>query len=472
MELRLLVEIRDNSSTSRSITLEGRQWRLTPPLDISDESTIPEFICISYLWGLGRSPNSFDEGRLMSDQTLPALAAVIRNSSASAFWIDVFCVPAEQPQRGATLESMGFIYNLAYAVFVALSSPAFAILDQMNRSDQVSSEQLQTLEQDEWISSVWTYQEMINSKRLSFVSSQPGAAVVDVSMFFNRLGYSLTLLKREMGITTFEICRRFPRLDALEELLADYQMANYCEVSALQALSNLDRRLTGEPKNYFYSLLGVFSKLPVWGDESSTMAELSEKFMVICEQKNDYSFIYSSTPRDERAGRGWRPRPGSVHAVLAWHHSQQGPQRGHQTPEGLWLEAMMAFDSSEHLSKTAKEVMINSLLLSNDPDMSDAAIATEVFHRLQQIGFTGSNTHLTSTEGLFFPQSPVEEGTSITILVATCINWMFGAPGIARITSADETDIFTAGVFVGIKNEERISSVLLNSTAVQRSATP
>ena len=472
MELRLLVEARHDQSTSLSITLEGRQWRLTPPLDTTDQSSIPKFICISYLWGQGRSPNSFDRERLMSDQTLPALAAVTRNSSASAFWIDAFCIPAKQPQRSATLESMGFIYNLAFAVFVALSGPAFAILNRMNRSDQVSGEQLLTLEQDEWVSSVWTYQEIINSKMLHFVSSQPGVAVIDGSMFLNRLGYSLTLLGKEMGISTFDICRRFPRLDALQEVLADFRMANYCEVSALQALSNLDRRFTGKPKNYFYSLLGVVSKTPIWRGESSTMAELSERFMSSCEQKNDYSFIYSSSPRDECAGRRWRPQPGVIHAVLAWHYGQQGAQKGHQTTEGFWLDAMMQFGSPEHLSKTAKENIIKSLFLSSEPASSDAAIAEEVFQRLQQIGFTGSNTYLTSNEGIFFPQSPLENEARTTVMVATCVNWVFGAPGIARMTRLDEPDIFTAGVFVGTWNKDRIFPVLLDSTAAQSTATP
>lgn len=66
----------------------------------------------------------------MSDRTLPVLAAVIRNSpDMIAFWIDTLCVPAEQPQRNATLRSMGFIYNLAADVFIALSEPTLIVID-------------------------------------------------------------------------------------------------------------------------------------------------------------------------------------------------------------------------------------------------------------------------------------------------------------------------------------------------------
>lgn len=447
--------------------LEGRQWCLTPPLNISDRSSIPEFICISYLWGQGRSPNPFWNGTLMSDQTLPAVAAVMRNCSSTAFWTDSFCVPADQPRRSATLESMGFIYNLASAVFIALSAPTFAVLDQMNRSDRVSGEQLRVLDQDELVSSVWTYQEIINSQKLRLVSSHPGAAVLDGSVFLNRLGYSLQLHGREIGLNTFELSCRFPRLDALSDLLADWMMTGYCEISALQALSNLDRRFTAEPKNYFYSLLGVFSKSPVWGGQDSTVADLSQKFMAICEQKNDYSFIYSSSPRDETAGRRWRPRPGLIHVVLAWHHSEQGMQRAHTTSEGFWLDAMMEPDLSGHLSPTAKQAIIKSLKLSTETDNSDTVVASQAFDRLQQIGFTGSNTYLISTEGLFFPQIPVEEGVRPVIMVATGIRWVFGAPAIARM-DIDGTETFTAGVFVGTQNRDRISSVLLDKSPAVR----
>lgn len=169
MELYLIVLLPKSSSLpSRadipSINLEGRQWCLTDPLDISDQTAIPKYTCISYLSGEGRCVHAFDGKKQMSDRTLHVLATVIRNSpNMKAFWIDTLCLPAGQPQRSATLRSMGFIYSLAANGFVALSEPTFTVLDQwQNKKAETRlsniERQLRVLEEDPWISSVWTYQ--------------------------------------------------------------------------------------------------------------------------------------------------------------------------------------------------------------------------------------------------------------------------------------------------------------------------
>ena len=176
MELCLIVSLQNSSSLPTradlpSINLEGREWCLTDPLDVSNKTVIPKYACVSYLWGDVRCEHAFDSNKQMSDQTLPVLAAVIRNSpDTSAFWIDTLCVPAEQPQRSATLRSMGFIYNLAADVFVALSKPTFTVIEQWRTIQAETSlsnieRQLRVLEEDRWVSSVWTYQEIMNSKK-------------------------------------------------------------------------------------------------------------------------------------------------------------------------------------------------------------------------------------------------------------------------------------------------------------------
>lgn len=470
MELRLLVDVGLNPSSGNSISVEGRQWHLTEPLDISDSSRVPEYICISYRWGSGRCPSPLDKRRLISDQTLPALGAAVRSFPASAFWIDVFCVPDEQPQRNATLRSMGFIYHMASGIVVSFSGPIFAVLEQMKRSDRISEAQLEVLEQDEWISSVWTYQEVMNSKtgRLHFVSTQIGDAVIDGEIFLNRLGYSLFLYIRANGLSSFDIRSRFPRLDAMEDLIADWRLAAYLEISALQILSNLDRRSAIDPKNYLYASLGVISTNPSWLSVDSTTAQLSESFMDICEQKNDYSFIYSSTPRDETPGKRWRPSPGLLHAILPT-HCDGSAQRGRYGPEGFWIDSVIKLEIAEQLGIDAREDIIQRFKISNTESSSDDAIASKTFHCLQQIGFTGRNRYVLSQQGFFFPQSLVKDSAHLTVLVTTEIAWYFGGPGIARIVT-EGTESFTPGVFVGTLAKESALSILLDSTSVPRSS--
>lgn len=416
MELCLIVLQNSSSLPTRadipSINLEGRQWCLTDPLDISDQTAIPKYACISYIWGEGRCVHAFDSKKQMSDRTLPVLAAVIRNSSdMSAFWIDTFCVPAEQPQRSATLRSMGFIYNLAADVFVALSEPTFTVIDQWGSKKaetRLSSieRQLRVLEEDHWVSSVWTYQEIMNSKTIHFVTSEPdaGPALIDGIYLFDQLGQAFQRYKEGHGLNDFELCRHFPAADALQELVADWYLSTYLRVSALQVMSNFDRRSSSMPKSYFYSMLGVFTQQPSWLEQDSTIAELSESLMSLCEQKNDYSFLYSSTPRDGRAGRRWRPKPDFLHAILPW-HIHGSAQEGHYTPEGFWLDSMVKLNLSDEADFAAKEYIIQGLHLSTPISSSNHVIASDAFSRLELIGFTGCNQHVGSTQGLFFPQS-------------------------------------------------------------------
>ena len=368
---------------------------------------------------------------------------------------------------------MGFIYNLAADVFVALSVPTFTVIDQWQNKPAETSlsnieRQLRVLEEDRWVSSVWTYQEIMNSKTVHFVTTQPGAgpALISGIDLFDQLGQTFQQYKKGYGLNDFELRRRFPAADALQELVADWCISDYLGVSALQVMSNLDRRFSFVPKNYFYSMLGVFTQQPSWLEQDSTVAELSENLMSLCEQKNDYSFLYSSTPRDGRAGKRWRPKPDFLHAVLAW-HLHGSAQGGHYTSEGFWLDSMIKLNLSDELDFAAKEYIVKGLQLSTPISSSDHVAASDAFCRLEQIGFTGSNQHVVSTQGLFFPQSQLQldKGSgSLTILVSASLLWTFGAPGIAR-TCKEGLELFTPGVFVGIHTEGISSSVLLDSVA-------
>lgn len=481
MELCLIVSLQNSSSLPTqadlpSINLEGREWCLTDPLDVSNKTVIPKYACVSYLWGDVRCQHAFDSNKQMSDQTLPVLAAVIRNSpDTSAFWIDTLCVPAEQPQRSATLRSMGFIYNLAADVFVALSKPTFTVIEQWQwRTKQAETSlskierQLRVLEEDRWVSSVWTYQEIMNSKKVHFVTSEPsvGLALVDGIGLLDKLGQTLLRYKEGHGFNEFDIRRHFPAADALQDLVAEWYTSNYLGVSALQVMANLDRRSSIMPKNYLYSMLGVFTQQPSWLEQDSTVAELSESLMSLCEQKNDYSFLYSSTPRDGRAGKRWRPKPDFLHAVLAW-HSHGSAQEGHYTSEGFWLDSVMKLNLSDELEFAAKEYIVKGLKLSTPISSPDHVVASDAFRRFKQIGFTGSSQHVVSTQGLFFPQSQLEldrGSDSLTVLVSVSLRWAFGAPAIAR-TCKEGIELFTPGVFVGIHRESMSSSIILDSTA-------
>lgn len=231
-------------------------------------------------------------------------------------------------------------------------------------------------------------------------------------------------------------------------------------------MSSLDRRSSIMPKNQFYSILGVLTQQPSWLEQDSTVAELSESLMSLCEQKNDYSLLYSSTPRDGRAGKRWRPKPDLLHAVLSW-HLHGSTLEGYYTSEGFLLCSMMKLNISDEVDFAAKEFIVKGLQLSTPISSPNHIVASDTFRRLEQIAFTGSSQHVVSTQGLFLPQNQLDldQGSgSLIVLVSASLRWTFGAPSVAKIFKKG-VELFTPGVFVGMHTEGMSSSVLLDSTA-------
>jgi len=501
MELRLLVEAPKHpyadrpfhfSSLSRcpSIRLYGKIWHLTEPIPVNNPASITPFACVSYVWGRRRKPNPIHQGKRMSTCTLTALAAAMRNSTVSAFWIDAFCIPVVEPQRRATLESMGFIYHLAAETIVVLSGAKPTTLQQMQQSDILDHKALLDLAHDEWVTSVWTYQEMVNSEDVRFVSSKHtgdqlglwcshwismqvskrlyswlGEAAIDGSHFLDCVGHSLALYREANELNSFDIRKDYPRLDTLEDLIADWLTGTYTQRSAFQVMSNLDRRYTAKPEHYFYSMIGSITKDPFDRAPDMSLADLANTVMRICEQRNDYSFIYSSNVRDQNVGRTWCPKPEPLHSILPW-YSLGKSQKGHYDSEGFWLDDMLCLEPSANLEEFEKETIIEQLHIEipNKANSTDTSIAHLIFSVLQSIGFTGSKVYVPTTHGFFYPQNSLKADASIEVLVATTIRWVFGSPALAKSTSGD-TVSFMPGVFIGSIPKENSRHALIDTTA-------
>jgi hypothetical protein len=464
MEFRLITESPDNAEPGRTIQVNGRQWYLTkPPLVDLEHPEIPNFTCISYVWGLAREPNPFHPGELMSSNTIPALSSAITHATTSSFWIDALCVPPAIPVKHHTLGSMGYIYSAASEVIITLPPGLFPVLNEMEGSDRLSEKVLLSLEQDEWVRSVWTYQEVVNAKAVYFVGS---STKIDGSHFLNCLGHSLMLYREAHNLSAFDLPKQLPKLNALEELLVDWMLGGYTERSALRAMSQFQYRYNHDPRNYFYAVVGTMVKGPwPWNIEMG-IEELAEEFMDVCEKKNDYSFIYSSNPPDleNPNGRYWRPVAGLLQAVLAWHSWGEG-QRGRHDEKGFWLEKMISLrplnelgDKGSFFLRQWLNVVHSDTLSRNNDD-----IAEQLLKDLRKMAFSGSDQFLWTTHGIFFPQTTLAQDAEIEILVAAEVRWVFGAPGLARATRGERIE-FAPGVFVGDVLEDLATDILITRT--------
>ena len=474
MEFRLIVEAASPVSKP-SVELEGKHWVLSDPFDLDQPGSIPKYSCVSYVWGdeTDREPHSLLTGTTMSTHTIPALTAAIRAKKSNAFWIDTFCVPPAEPTKRFTLESMGFIYSESSEVVIMLSSCASEAIKQMSERDRLTEDALIGLEQDNWVTRIWTYQELANAVRYYFVYEGASKTIepLDGDDFFSCLGFSLTKLGKEKGI---DVMNLFPKLSNLEDLLAESWATPLGQRSALVVMTSMQRRTMDNVQNLFYAMTcavttTITTKAPP-GLFDMVDQSPAETFMTACEQRNDYSFIYSSDERDKTPGRRWRPKASRLTPILSF-HSYGEAQRAHRTSEGLWLDEMLSFTASSKMDPEGRDWIMWWLkrpivLVEN----ADCILAEACILKLKELGFQGlpgnvaSSQTLTETDGvpqslppylilrdgIFVPQRPVEKAQILRILVSNQISWLLGAPGLVEITGIEGSE-YVVGVYVGYK---------------------
>jgi Heterokaryon incompatibility protein (HET) len=409
------------------------------------DGDIPEYTCVSYAWGSGRTTNPFTPEQSMSDRTVPALEATIRAVNPAAIWIDAWCVPSLEPARTACLRSMGALYASAAYVVAVLSKGSGALLGEDVRTKGVDEAELFLLENDPWVSRAWTYQEIVNSKKLCFVA-EGGSVSLSGMQFLSNIGSAIEKYKKGPGRDSFMLRTQHPRLDNLEDTIADWVMAEYAQRSAYQAMSSMDRRTAERPDDYFNALIGAISTEPL-SSRFDTTLHPAEYFMQLCEEKGDFSFIYSSAPRSRALGRSWRPLAGPIPAIQPWHTFGDG-QLGDLDPTRLRLHNMCRMTRGT-VGPTAAQFIAHWLRNSSgDPTGGDLVV--QILTRLRQAGFTGRGDSIELEEGYFFPQSAIRSVDEADVYVAAGLRWTHGGPGLIATKDADDLHHFhDVGVFVG-----------------------
>lgn len=377
---------------------------------------------------------------------MPALEAAITALRPPAIWLDALCVPFDNPARAACLRSMGAIYGAASQVVAVLSKPSSAVLEEIGTTAHLQPRTLLMLENDEWVTRAWTYQEIVNSKRIDFIAEGGQAPPVAGDQLLNVVGQAIDAFKKAQGFDAFKMRALYPRLDSLEDLIADYQTAGHLKRSAYQAMSAMDRRFAEQADDHFHALLGAITAEPLDSQDDAALHP-AEHFMRVCEAKGDYSFIYCNAPRSVVAGRRWRPVAGRMPAVFPWHSHGIG-QTGALYPTHLRLDAVGRMRAGAVDAEAAR--LVDEWLQSDNAGPSGAEVTDALLERLRLGGFTGCGEHLQFEAGYFFPQSALCPDEEPVVVVATGVKWVQGAP--ALLLAATQTDVHEfrdVGVFVG-----------------------
>ncbi len=392
----------------------------------------------------------FDPSALVSDRTTPALSTVmLQRPACRKIWVDAFCVPGtEYPaERAATLESMGFIYSQAEEVLVVLTADARPALERMHNESPLLRIHLDLLEKEDWVTRAWTYQEAVNAKRLRIsCHGAPAGTIIDCLDFISSVGEALNQLSPQDR-------NKYPQLNSFEDVMVDCVVAGYLQRSALQVMSIMDGRTQTWPDDHFYAMIGAISTEP-----AAAVGRLSpcEAFMSLCERKGDYSFIFSSAPRDTRPGRRWRPLDApDLPAILKLSGTGSG-LRGRLENGVLILEDVLVMKQAP-VSLAGKAFIAQWLAAPGGFNLSehgpDLELEEMAFQALKDLGFSGSSKYLTTGSGLFFPQVRIPPCSlaGVELLVAAGIPWRLGAPALARCSESpgDETVLYVPGVFFG-----------------------
>lgn len=452
----------------------GRRWVLTEYAQLSDA---PAYTCISYAWGQDTTDNLLNNGQLMSVRTIPVIEATINVSqslenwgnnvqfsyahdpqkeeegraaalkASQVFWIDALCVPPQDPARTACLRSMGEIYSSAWQVFVVLSELCADVFHQIRSTEHLDPDALFVLESDDWITRAWAYQEMVNSRAMYFIVPGDECALVSGLDFLNAVLTTTDDYRKAHGIDSFSWSEQHPRLDSLEELIADYRIANYTTRSAYQVMSAMQRRVVERPEDHFYAMIGALATSSQDSQDDESL-QPSEYFMRVCERKGDYSFIYSTAPRSEVLGRRWRPIEGRFPPVQSGFLVFGDGLAGSHELTHLRLDNMFRLFPGTISPDGLKALRL--FLQSNIDGLSPNGIAVAMLELLRRRGFSGYGECVELENGFFFPQSKLVRSDDVFVAISPDVQWTNGGP--ALLLRSNDTDIngfCDVGAFVG-----------------------
>lgn len=478
--IRLLQPANTHSSAGAPfIELFGIRWVFHEYDRLSDA---PPYTCISYVWKKDRIRNPLEARQLISARTMGVIQATIQNSqsptnwisiqlnknpqknaeeisvasnAALALWIDALCVPTQEPARTSSLLSMGAIYSSAWQVFAVLSEECSAVLRQIRDAGKIDEGALSILENDEWITRCWTYQEIVNSRSLYFIAEGDDEMIVSGADLLNAVLASTDNQRKSHDLDTLTWGVQHPNLYRLECLIADYMISQYSERSAYQVMSAMSFRTAETTEDYFYSMVGAITSSS-FNTQEKKKYSASEHFMQACESKGDYSFIYNIAPRSEVFGLRWRPIEGKFPPVypelVIFGSGQSGSIHPthikldnvyRQTPGAISSEGLRAITS--HLA-TIRKLKSEEVATSLTGD-----VAKDILILLRERGFSGCGEYLQLENGFFFYQNKVTNFDNIFAAICLDVRWQGGAPGLLLRARQDGINEFCdVGAFFGM----------------------
>ena len=444
-----------NLPSTKTIELCGKTWTL---VDFERLSDAPPYTCISYSWGIGKTVNHLTNEEEISDRTVPVIETVINSfestecrdteirslfhgenliseklklshKASHAIWIDALCTPQQQPAFDICIQNMGEIYKEAAQVFVVLKDNCLDTVNKIYDKKSLNLDDYLAIASDDWIDRVWTYPEFVNSKMMFFISEGRGTTFINEQNFLN------ALMSDEKAYADIQNLELIQKLERMQLLVAANQMN---EQSAFQAMSATHRRLVTYQDDRINAMLsvvaGVLPNIP-----NKHLITAAENFMRVCEENDDFSFIFSTNKRSKILGRRWRPIGDEITPVIS-----------DVSVLGNGLSGSL---KDTHLQMNNMCRMIpwksNSIVYSIE-NFLNTDFSKALFNKLTEHGFTGYDKCIKLEQGYFFTQSPHKRSKDLFVAVSHDVKFHQGAPGLLlRSNDTDINQFCDIGVFIG-----------------------
>lgn len=462
---RLLVPATDlTPSDSAFIELCGTRWVLAEFERLSDA---PPYTCISYSWGKGRTENIFEDDELISDRTVLALETTIKvfqsseclsaalaglfrdekkvseqlliaHKASQAIWVDAFCKPNQQPALEKCLRSWGVIYGGANQVIAVLPTCCAEPLRKIYNREPIELDDLLALESDDWVTRAWIYQEITKSKIMLFVAEGDGSVLVGGPDFLNAILTGTTDYADAQGVARNNLAVQFPKLERMQAMFAEEQLVEFVGRSVYQVMSAMEQRFAVREEDRTYAMIGVVTDETLEPHIGKSMTT-AEYFLRVCEEKGDYSFIFSTNPRSEVPGRTWRPTGDRFVPVISGLLASGRGLSGYLKDTHLQMNNMCRMLPG----KVNSVVSAIGVFLQKD-------FPKEILEQLRQKGFTGCGEFLKLEHGYFFPQLSLPRSGNLFVAISHGVVFPQGAPGLLlRSNGSDITQFCDTGVFIG-----------------------
>ncbi len=340
---------------------------------------------------------------------------------------------------------------------MVLPESCVTVFRQIKSADCIESAALFILENDAWFTRAWTYQEIVNSRSLYFIGQSDESLIVSGTDFLNIVMKANDEYKKMHGIDTLTWREQKPNLHYLQDLIADYRIADYSMRSAYQVMIAMHPRNAEREDDIFYAMVGAIIKTTLNLDGVEHLSP-SEYFMRVCEAKGDYSFIYNIAPRNELIGKHWRPIEGRFQPVMPGQIVFGSGQSGCMKPTHIQLKNMCRLRPGTMGPDGLKATLAR--LPKDGNFLSHHDIGEAILDRLRKEGFSGCGEYLELEKGFFFPQATFVCSKDVLVVVSPDVKWTGGCPGL--LLSSNDTDIddfLCVGVFVGRVPKEGEESI-------------